>query len=263
MKVEKPSRRMTRFEPAEYERVTYPNYGGLIISQLELSDILELVSSPSSSMILEIGIGTGRILLPLSEKGSVLIGVDADPRMVKSVRERIHGASEFSSRDVQLLVAEGEHLPFRPGLFDVVVCIRVLRYFERPWKAVAQMSEVLRPGGRLVLEFANLLRPHSLSQLPLYFRKGEFYPRLFQKRQVERWVSDLGMKVETVRSWHKIPPAVLMALNSPHAVRAVLQLEIVLKKIPPVELLSRSLIMAAVKLRKIPEKHSTKLVAQP
>ena len=70
------------------------------------------------------------------------------------------------------------------------------------------------------------------------------------------------MKVETVRSWHKIPPAVLMALNSPHAVRAVLQLEIVLKKIPPVELLSRSLIMAAVKLRKIPEKHSTKLVAQ-
>jgi len=160
-------------------------------------------------------------------------------------------------------VAEGEHLPFRPGLFDVVVCIRVLRYFERPWKAVAQMSEVLRPGGRLVLEFANLLRPHSLSQLPLYLRKGEFYPRLFQKRQVERWVSDLGMKVETVRSWHKIPPAVLMALNSPHAVRAVLQLEIVLKKIPPVELLSRSLIMAAVKLRKIPEKHSTKLVAQP
>src|SRR5213592_4369940 len=103
---------MTRFEPAEYERVTYPNYGGLIISQLELSDILELVSSPSSSMILEIGIGTGRILLPLSEKGSVLIGVDADPRMVKSVRERIDGASEFSSRDVQLLVAEGEHLPF-------------------------------------------------------------------------------------------------------------------------------------------------------
>src|SRR5436189_6476037 len=123
-------------------------------------------------MILEIGIGTGRILLPLSEKGSVLIGVDADPRMVKSVRERIHGASELSSRDVQLLVAEGEHLPFRPGLFDVVAGIRVLRYRERPWKAVDQMSEVLRPGGRPVLEVANLPSRHSLSQRPLYFRTG-------------------------------------------------------------------------------------------
>jgi len=38
-----------------------------------------------------------------------------------------------------------------------------------------------------------------------------------------------------------------MSLNNPHAVRAVLQLEIVLKKISPVELLSRSLILAAVK----------------
>src|SRR5438094_9711743 len=117
---------MTRFEPAEYERVTYPNYGGLIISQLELSDILELVSSPSSSMILEIGIGTGRILLPLSEKGSVLFGVDAHPRMGKSVRERTDRASEFSSRDAQVPVAEGAHLPLRPGLFEVVVRLRLL-----------------------------------------------------------------------------------------------------------------------------------------
>src|SRR5437762_14054583 len=107
---------MTRFEPAEYERVTYPNYGGLIISQLELSDMLELVSSPSSSMILEIGIGTGRILLPLSEKGSVLIGLDADSSMVKCVREGMQAASAFSSRGVQLLVAQGEHVAFRPGL---------------------------------------------------------------------------------------------------------------------------------------------------
>jgi len=257
--VERPSRRMTRFEPAEYERVTYPNYGGLIISQLELSDILELVKSPSSSVILEIGIGTGRILLPLSKRSSVMIGVDADPRMVKSLRDRIRTTSELSTREVHLLVAEGEHLPFRPGIFDVVVSIRVLRYFERPWRAVAEMSHALRPGGRLVLEFANLLRPHSLSQLPLYLQKREFYPRLFQKKQVERWVSDLGMKVETVRSWHKIPPAVLMSLNNPHAVRAVLQLEIVLKKISPVELMSRSLILAAVKSPEIPENHNPRL----
>src|SRR5437764_15127766 len=156
--VEKPSRRMTRFEPAEYERVTYPNYGGLIISQLELSDILELVSSPSSSMILEIGIGTGRILLPLSEKGSVLIGVDADPRMVKSVRERIDGASEFSSRDVQLLVAEGEHLTFLPGLFVVLVCIRLPLFFVKPLNAVVKMSELLRTTIRLLLGFLNVPR---------------------------------------------------------------------------------------------------------
>src|SRR2546427_12871021 len=188
-----------------------------------------------------------------------MIGVDADPRMVKGVRYRIRATGQPSRREVQLRVAEGENLTFRPGTFDVVVCIRVLRYFERPWKAVAQMSHAIRPGGRLVLEFANLLRPHSLSQLPLYLQKREFYPRLFQKKQVERWVSDLGMKVETVRSWHKIPPAVLMSLNNPHAVRALLQLEIVLKKISPVELLSRSLILAAVKSSEISENHNPSL----
>src|SRR2546426_11384843 len=137
-----------------------------------------------------------------------MIGVDADPRMVKSVRDRIRATSELSSREVHLLVAEGEHLPFRPGTFDVVVCILVLRYFERPWKAVAQMSHAIRPGGRLVLEFANLPRPHSLSQLPLYLHMRGFYPMLFQKKQMERCVSDLRMKVETVCTWYKTAYAV-------------------------------------------------------
>src|SRR6266540_2524841 len=155
LKIGNPMRRMTRFDPVEYDKVTYPNYGGSIISQVELADILQLAETSSDSTILEIGMGTGRILLPLSRRGLVTVGVDADPRMVKRLSQRIR--SDSSTHEVHLLVAEGEHLPFRPGLFDAVVCIRVLRYFEKPWRAVAQMAQILRPGGRLVLEFANLL----------------------------------------------------------------------------------------------------------
>ncbi len=49
------------------------------------------------------------------------------------------------------LVADGAHLPFAPGSFDLVLCTQVLEYVAEPAAFTAEMYRVLKPGGLLFL----------------------------------------------------------------------------------------------------------------
>src|SRR5688572_23888711 len=60
---------------------------------------------PDTNM-LEIGIGTGRIALPMSAHVVSLVGVDISSRMMAKLREK------QTSEPIQLAQANAEHLPF-------------------------------------------------------------------------------------------------------------------------------------------------------
>ena len=47
--------------------------------------------------------------------------------------------------------ADLEALPFGDGVFDACHCAMALHHVERPEAAVAEMSRVVRPGGRIML----------------------------------------------------------------------------------------------------------------
>ena len=66
--------------------------------------------------VLELGIGTGRLALPLRAAGVDVHGVDASEAMVERLRRKPGGA------DIPVLVADaGERLPQTPGGFAVVL----------------------------------------------------------------------------------------------------------------------------------------------
>lgn len=48
-------------------------------------------------------------------------------------------------------VAVASKLPFDDGEFGVVISTEMLEHDTRPWKSVAEMARVLRPGGILIL----------------------------------------------------------------------------------------------------------------
>lgn len=62
-----------------------------------------------------------------------------------------HYASLFPAwqGNVPTIAAAGEHLPFRDGAFDVVVCDNVVDHAERPAAIVAELARVLSAGGLL------------------------------------------------------------------------------------------------------------------
>ena len=100
--------------------------------------------------LLEVGVGSGRLLARLAERGWDIVGIDAAPRMVELARERVPGAS--------LEVARAEELPFADASFDAVVAVGVLEYGDLE-ASLRELARVLRPGGRAMLGVRNSAAP--------------------------------------------------------------------------------------------------------
>lgn len=103
---------------------------------------------PGPGALLEVGIGSGRLMEALSARGWTVSGVDPAPGMVKIARARLPTAAN------RLTVARAEELPFADRSFDVAVGIAVLEYTDMN-RSLAEISRVLRPGGRAVIGLRN------------------------------------------------------------------------------------------------------------
>jgi ubiquinone/menaquinone biosynthesis C-methylase UbiE len=95
--------------------------------------------------LLEIGVGTGLSFVhyPPIE---ALVAVDPSEPMLKRAR---HRAAELG-RELTLVEAPAEALPFADDSFDTAVSLAVLCTVADQARALSEVRRVLRPGGRLV-----------------------------------------------------------------------------------------------------------------
>lgn len=104
--------------------------------------------------VLELGCGTGRVLMPLARAGSPVIGVDLSERMLARARARIRRAR--LARLARLVRGDIRHLPFRDGRFAVVIApygiLQSLTSDADLRAALDAVTGALRPGGRFVME---------------------------------------------------------------------------------------------------------------
>lgn len=106
----------------------------------------EWICSRATGDVLEVAIGTGRNL-PFYPKDARLTGIELSPAMLDLARQR---ATELAV-DVELIEGDAQALPFTDNRFDSVVCALSLCAIPDSTKAVAEMTRVLKPGGRLLL----------------------------------------------------------------------------------------------------------------
>jgi ubiquinone/menaquinone biosynthesis C-methylase UbiE len=99
-------------------------------------------------LCLEIGIGTGRMALPLAGLGIELIGADLAPAMLSRLVANAGGSQLFP-----LLTADATALPLRDASVDAVLGCHVLHLIPDWRAAVDEACRVLRPGGLLLLDF--------------------------------------------------------------------------------------------------------------
>jgi ubiquinone/menaquinone biosynthesis C-methylase UbiE len=93
---------------------------------------------------LEIGIGTGRIGLPLARAGVPVVGVDVSAAMLARLLAK-------DATAVPVAVADARALPFPAGVFDAVLACHVLHLVEFWTDVVDEAVRVLRPGGVLLV----------------------------------------------------------------------------------------------------------------
>ena len=105
-----------------------------------------LWSEVHGERILEVGVGTGKNLRYHPE-GARSVAVDISPRMLRRAAKR----ADRLGRDVDLLLADAQRLPFRDGAFDVAAATFVFCSVPDPVLGLREVRRVLRPSGKLHL----------------------------------------------------------------------------------------------------------------
>lgn len=119
--------------------------------------------------LLDIGCGCGIIASTFARLGARARGVELDARLADIAR-RLSGAAsepgEASSRTgatshPAFFSYDGRTLPFPDAAFDAALCLSVFEHVDAPGRLLAEVSRVLRPGGRILFNLPNRLFPYE------------------------------------------------------------------------------------------------------
>ncbi len=113
--------------------------------------------------LLELGCGTGRLLLPLARAGFEITGVDMSPRMLAISEEKVNAAG--LGKQVTLVQADMREvdLPQRFRMaFIAINSFMHLTTLEDQLQALRTLHRLLLPGGLLVIDVDNPQLQHLL-----------------------------------------------------------------------------------------------------
>ena len=98
----------------------------------------------ADSRLLEIGVGTGRIALPLARHVREMVGLDlARPMMAKLLQKK-------TDEPIALIEGDATRLPLADHSVDAVLTVHVLHLIPNWRAALAELARVLRPGAPLL-----------------------------------------------------------------------------------------------------------------
>jgi SAM-dependent methyltransferase len=121
-------------------------------------DFYVAAAREAGSPVLEMGCGTGRVLIPTARAGIQIVGLDVSPSMLSECRRRLGNEPESVRTRVELLQGDMRRfdlgrsftlatLPFRP--FQHLVTV------EDQLSCLESISRHLAPGGTLILDLFN------------------------------------------------------------------------------------------------------------
>lgn len=166
----------------------------------EWSAVLAILPSPPGK-ILDLGCGHGIASVALERSGWNVVSVEPSPGLLLGVdaAARVLSEADCPSRCLQ---GVGEGLPFRDGSFDAVYCRQVFHHTQDLRSVCAEVSRVLRPGGRVVACAEHVIS--SQRQLERFLAAHPFhrYSRdeaAFPVQHYQRAIRAAGLALTTIR----------------------------------------------------------------
>jgi ubiquinone/menaquinone biosynthesis C-methylase UbiE len=147
-------------QATHYDDRRFTTPAGLAVHCAEVACLLSALRRlPPAARVLEVGCGTGRLLMEARAEGYRVDGVDASPDMLDMLRAKLGG---IAGPPPDLRVGEAARLPHKSDSYDFVYSIRVLNQTtsrEYALDVVTEMLRVAKPGGCVLVEFVNEYRP--------------------------------------------------------------------------------------------------------
>jgi SAM-dependent methyltransferase len=187
------------YEGSDYQ-TSFWDKGGREYEDRTEAIALKRLLPKDGKLMLELGAGAGRNT-PRYAGFKRIVLLDYSRTQLEQAQARLGVAERYV-----YVAADAYRLPFVDGLFDGATMIRTLHHMADAPKALAQVRNVLQPGGVFILEFANKLNLKAIlrywlgrqkwspfSQEPVEFVELNFD---FHPRAVRNWLGGLGFKVE-------------------------------------------------------------------
>lgn len=128
-----------------------PNYDILLTTpfyQAVHQRMLSYSEFPQDAHILDLGCGTGKLLMRLGKFYPQLtgVGLDLSPKMIEQAKAK----NNYSDR-LNFMVGNAEEQPFEDNTFDAVFNTISFLHYPHPEKVLAEVYRVLKPGGNFYL----------------------------------------------------------------------------------------------------------------
>ncbi|MFJ8650496.1 methyltransferase domain-containing protein [Streptomyces sp. NPDC093546] len=162
--------------------------------------ILDRMRDLPPGRVLDVGCSGGLFAERLEALGHTVTGIDCVE--VDGVRERCSGG--FHRADLEEGLPDAVH---EAGGFDYVVAGDVVEHLSRPERLLAELRDVLRPDGHVLLSVPNFGHWYSRLRVALgifdYDRRGildETHLRFFSRASLRRTVRSAGYDVLSLRA---------------------------------------------------------------
>lgn len=137
----------------------------------EILRVLPLSENSSTQKFLEIGCGTGGLLVAASRKYGQIIGTDIALRWLTVCRKRL----EEAKVDIPLVCCCAEHLPFKDKFVDQIAACATVEHTRNQVDVISESYRVLKNGGDIFISTPNRF---SISVEPHVYLWGVgFLPR--------------------------------------------------------------------------------------
>lgn len=167
--------------------------------------VLRLLGS-GPGRVLDCGMGPGRLLGELAQRGWSIAGIDVSAEMVALARGRLPEAAD------SLVEGGVEALPFPASSFDAAVATGVLEYVEDLARGLSEVARVLRPGGVFVISTPNTRAVRTLWRQQIVYPAARLVksivrpgrpaplprPGLTSAARLERLLAEAGLDVDHV-----------------------------------------------------------------
>jgi ubiquinone/menaquinone biosynthesis C-methylase UbiE len=149
------------------------------IYNLELEAITKIMPAKTNS--LEIGVGTGRFASRLE------IGYGIEPSFEMGLIAK--------SRDVNVIQAKGENLPFRDKEFDLILLVTVICFVKDIPGFLLELKRVLKENGDIILAFIDKNTPlgkkyEEKKANHIFYKYATFY----NTREILNFLDSAGFK---------------------------------------------------------------------
>jgi SAM-dependent methyltransferase len=151
-------------DPSQAPRLSYD----------ETAEVVAAAVPPGARLVLDVGCGPdpGAGTTLGARGGTTVVALDIGLGTVRLARAK----ADLAGVNLLCVVADAEHLPFRDGAFDAVVCDDTVEHLPDDARGVAELARVTRAGGRVVVATPNRWSAQVLVRRARDLRHGRRLP---------------------------------------------------------------------------------------